>query len=218
MRVRILRLLVASALAVAPIRAALAQSSQQMPDPDRERKKADFILGLLANSGPITFRVSVDVSAEPNLQQALSSYLLRELRSLPNVVIVDSKPTWSFHVVSFETRSVSNARTGYAVAVAITKPESVESLRPILDMCCSPPGQFRISDDSWQKAKSLFEDKESLVTLWLRTFGESQLNEGSSRIVAEFDSAYLEPLRKSDQAMREHIEQYRRQVSSPPPQ
>jgi hypothetical protein len=217
-RAHIGRLLVVSALAVVPVRAALAQSSQQLPDPDRERKKAEFILGLLANSGPITFRVSVDVSAEPNLQQALSSYLLRELRSLPNVVIVDSKPTWSLHVVSFETRSVSNVRTGYAVAVAITKPESVESVRPILDMCCSPPGQFHISDDSWHKAKSIFEDKESLVTLWLRTFGESQVNEGCSRIVAQFDSTYLEPLRRSDQETRERIEQYRRQVSSPPPQ
>lgn len=218
MRMCLLRLLIASALAIAVVRPALAQSSQQMPDADRERKKADFILGLLANSGPLTFRVSIDVAAEPNLQQTMSSYLLRELRSLPNVVIVDSKPTWSLHVVSFETRSVSNMRTGYALAVAITKPESVESVRPILDMCCAPPGQLRINDDSWQKAKNLFQEKESLVTLWLRVFGESQVNQECGRIVAEFDSTYLEPLRRSDQETRERIEQYRRQVSSPPPQ
>ena len=218
MRMYILRLFIASSFAIAAIRPALAQSSQQVPAVDRERQKAEFILGLLANSAPLTFRVSVDVSADPDLQQTLSSYLLRDLRSLTNVVIVDSKPTWSLHVVSFETRSVTNVRTGYAIAVAITNPESIESFRTILDMCCAPPGQFRINDESWQAAKTLFHEKESLVTLWLYTLGESQVGQECSRIVAKFDSTYLEPARKSDQELRDRIEQYRRQMPSPPPQ
>lgn len=193
------------------------QRPQEQPgDVNRERSLNNFILGLLESSSPLSMRVSLTISADPNLKATLSSYLLRELRQLPNVVVVDQNAYLSLRVVSFETVSTSQAPTGYVVAIAITKPDHLDSDRLVLDTFCSAPGERRMSEDSWQKIRTHFEGRESFETLWLRTIGTPNLRDACSRIVADFDSEYLEPLRKADQDMRDQIKEIRKQQGVAP--
>ena len=190
-----------------------------LPDTSRERNIGTFILGLLENSPPLSVRGSVDVSADDDLKDTLSSYLLRELRQLPNIVVVDEKSAnYAIHIVGFATVAKSQTATGYAMAIAITKPEHLENDRSLVESVCAAPGERTISDDKWQLLKGKFDNQDSLQALWLRTAGTSALRDLAARIIADFDVQFIEPLRKGDQDMRDQIKDFRKRQPAPTPQ
>src|SRR5215467_1700638 len=68
-----------------------------------------------------TSRVSVDVSAKDEIKNEIISYAGRELRSLGDIVIVESKPNYRISIVAITTHNQANQETGYALSVTATE-------------------------------------------------------------------------------------------------
>ena len=92
---------------------------------------------------------------------------------------------------------VGGRETGYTLAIAITAPENLSNARLVLDLAFGPEETYAIPDAKWDEVKDVFENKEDLLDLWLRTFGTNALRDGAASIVADFDSEFLEPRRAS---------------------
>jgi len=164
----------------------------------------------------LSIRVAVTVSADQEFKDTLSSYLLRELRELPNVTVADEKADWKLHIVALRNSLVGGRVTGYTVAIAITSPESIEYDRLALDAAFAPDEPEGIPKEKWDAVKDIFEGKEDFIDLWVRTFATPDMREQTASMVADFDSAYLEPRRKSHQQWLDRLNESRKKRGLPP--
>jgi hypothetical protein len=68
-------------------------------------------------------RVQVEVSAPTNdLRDQLVSYITRNLRSLGDVEVVDTNPTFKISIVSLSNTLMSGQSGGYTISTVILKP------------------------------------------------------------------------------------------------
>ena len=161
-------------------------------------------------------RLGVTVSADQEFKDTLSSYLLRELRQLPNVTVADDKADWKLHIVALRNSLVGGRITGYTVAIAITSPENIEWDRLALDAAFAADQPDGIPEAKWEAVKDIFEGKEDFIDLWVRTFATTDLRDQAAEMVADFDSSYLEPRRKSYQQWLDRLNERRKQGGLPP--
>ncbi len=132
------------------------------------------VLGLCTTQGSaqtLAFDVQVEITAKSKeVQDAVESYILRELRTLGDVNIVTAKTLLSLKIVVLETRN-QEAVTGYALSVAATRIAA-----------CTIGGRRRTCE--------LFEDQALYVD------SADKLRALCEEIVTDFDIRHLKDLRK----------------------
>ncbi len=74
-----------------------------------------------SNRQPSTIRVSLSITGDNGLDSIIRSYLSRDFREIPDVVITDDDPMFTIHIVAMDTKIGPNAvRSGYAMSIVTT--------------------------------------------------------------------------------------------------
>jgi len=145
-------------------------------------------------------RVSVEVQADvEQLRNDITSYVDRELRSLGDVSVTDSEPTYVLEIIAAKVHNTGGAPLGTSISVLIT--------RPLVG---------RSYFDMWLKDKVASETIDALANYYAgavevvghSTWYGADLQVQCRNIVTGFDTRVLVPARK---VYKDWIEQQKRQ-------
>lgn len=142
-----------------------------------------------------SIRVSVNVTAKDDINNLITSYVTRELRSISDVVIVDTNPEWVLSIVAFEVKSKVGEKTGVAFSTVVLEPFNNEILTRMLQEKFKDIGLIITSN------LNVFH------TQWLQIGSDSDVRSICSKIVADFDGEHLEKQRKLNQQFKELSEE-----------
>jgi hypothetical protein len=167
------------------------------------------ILPSLSLAEGYKYKVKLAVSCD-RCADTVRSYIARELRKLPDVVVTDVEPDYELSVVALETRTQTGAKTGYAMAVlvvdltlrnevAASEAQSYELLRKIIAKC---PGEgSEILDNSLKRQAHLLAMNLAKLAgepkLSIRTFPQDSLEQQCRDVIAQFDGSELERSRQA---------------------
>ena len=144
-------------------------------------------------SPPFLGRVQVSVSASDSIKGKIESYLSRELRSLGDIVVTDDNPRWLLSIVALESESKGGYKTGVDLSVVILKPFNNQLL----------------IDNAPEKSKEaisfLTSSLYSYSDHWLLMGAPEELRSICNRIIADFDSRYLNESRKVWRLINEYL-------------
>ena len=77
------------------------------------------------------------VSAKDEIKNDIISYISRELRSLGDVVVVDSQPNYTISIVALNSRNKANEDIGYAFSVVVTSELTGQYIATLTSDCKS---------------------------------------------------------------------------------
>lgn len=137
-------------------------------------------------------RVELSVSSSEQITGEGTSYLSRELRSLPDVTIVEQDPDWLMSVVALEVKTKGGYTAGVAISIVILKPYKTAPLKVVVGP---------LTPDKEKLVDMATTDLYSYQGQWLRTGASSELKELCQGIIADFDSKHLDKDRKFHQEM-----------------
>jgi hypothetical protein len=132
-------------------------------------------------------KVKLDVVAPDKIKDEVRSYLSRELRSLGDVTIIEDKPSWSISIIIVPTDTVSGQHLGYAYATLVTQPLHTDYLDKYA----------KCDADSKEMLRGALETGEIIYRFNVQTSATDELQEISKKLIAEFDSRFLDEERKS---------------------
>lgn len=144
---------------------------------------------------PLEFRVHVVIKADPGLSNQVQSFLTRELRSLPDVVVTDENPFWQIEVVALELGS----HAGYALSVVTSELVDEQTLSDILRSTLGASEKAAVFAKKWASGTVRIDSHG------LRLIPAEGLKHACQAIVADFDSEELEPVRKGAPKVREEM-------------
>lgn len=144
------------------------------------------------NNSRFTSRVKVTVSSNDNIQDIVKSYLNRELRSLNDVELVDTDPDWEIEVLAMELKTSSGNKPGVVLSTVLSlyydKQVVINLIKPMY-IDTLPPNGLQVTHYHWLNVDS----KDNLQNM-------------CNKMIAEFDSQYLEEGRKSFRKMKESLQ------------
>lgn len=140
-------------------------------------------------------RVQLCVTADENIKSRLQTYLEGELRSLDDISAVDEEPDYEIFVVGMTSYNTYNDIIGYSIATTIIKPFKKDTFLIILQSANVTPNVINTFD-------MLTRNLSKYCTTMINT--DSDLKRISEKIIAAFDTDYVEADRK------EHREVYGR--------
>ncbi|MCG2776971.1 MAG: hypothetical protein L6406_14970 [Desulfobacterales bacterium] len=163
-----------------------------------------------ARSSRNPYRVSVTVQADESIERSINSYIKRELRSINDVVIVDTDAAFELRVLGGEIKQADAIVIHYTVLETLhcsyVSIELYSAMKDFLEV--NFPEMDIVTRLKYQNQfyKILLEKAPDL-----RHYGHGGLEVGSftylekfcRRIVATFDTVYLEPQRRGTQAGRD---------------
>lgn len=154
------------------------------------------VFGLTAHAADtsnlrFSARVKVTVSAPDNIKGAVSSYLNRELRSLNDVELVDTKPEWEINVLAMELKTVGGYKSGVVLSTVIINSFDNQMLSVFFQPNLKDIGLYMTSSLSW------YPDH------WMNVGSTDDLQRLCKDIVADFDTKHLEESRKSFRRAKE---------------
>jgi len=132
----------------------------------------------------IQFQIKVNVSGDPSIKTLVSSYLNRELRALGDVELVNNNADWSMSIICAQTESIGGYPSSVLLSVVITE------LYPNAAIVSMLPTESKQPGDEITSNLYLARDH------WVRSGSQGNLQEICSKIVADFDTLYLEKERQ----------------------
>ena len=130
--------------------------------------------------------VKLKVSADKSIEHLITSYIKRELRSLGDVRIVEKyeDAMWQLELLGIEAEIRGGYQTGVVLTVLILRPFHNQPLLRVL------PEEYR------HRCNIATSGLHYFCNQWLRTGSSEDLRRICEKIVADFDSKYLEESRK----------------------
>ena len=86
-----------------------------------------------------TARVQVTVSSSDDISNRIKSFLTRELREIPGVIVTNMDPNWIISIVAMETKNQIGTVTGYAISYTLLMSFNPETFKELL----------RLTEDQW---------------------------------------------------------------------
>lgn len=172
-----------------------------------------------------SIRVRVDVKANKAMKNQVESYLKQELRRLGDVTVTNYNPNWRIVVLALEVRNKAKLKTGvvlsYVVlASLVDNKETAEYIRRQLDKQRTEIKRKKNSDKmldetklnlKWRAISSNLEYISALLRFnypclffncGLYAGAPGDLKRICEKIVADFESCFLEPLRETKEKMK----------------
>jgi len=167
----------------------------------------DYYEWFLEQIEPFQARIKVSVSADDDMTNQIVSLVTRELRSLGDVLIVETKPDYILHVVALKTELKGGYPTGHAMSVVVGRlvspqfPSSQESAASseFMDKLKASTSRKQYEKFAWEAAE------RQALPLQHRLLVGADLRAQCETIVGDFDAEILQPLRQDSQALREMI-------------
>lgn len=139
-------------------------------------------------------KVRIDVTADNDIKNSVSSYLNRELRSLGDVDIVDNDYHWALSILAVQLTTIGGYKSGVAISTVILTPFTnavfVGLFKP----------EYR--DGGLALTSNLFQYPDQ----WLNVGQTDALQNLCKEVIAQFDTKYLEEQRKSYRSFKEFLE------------
>ena len=133
---------------------------------------------------PFKYKIKVSVTLEGAAGDLLTSNLLRELRTRPDIEVVDDNvPPNDLSVVVVRTHDA------YAAAVLLTAAGEIEAI-----MYFSEKAECAPSREEMRKARTDYPDLAEVTGLWV--FTDASLTSLAERIAATVDTIGVEPRRQ----------------------
>ena len=163
---------------------------------------AEAVVGVPQTDEP--FRVQLEMKTDTDLKVQLSSFIGRELRTLGDVVIVESKPDYNLHVLSLQLTTVGGRKAGIAVHSQVTSPiDFKERFSPFLKCDLSGSG-FNL-----RLVEIFATGYVSIETgnIYSGNHDIDGIRNMATRIVTSLDSDVLEPRRAEQRIMKEALQE-----------
>jgi hypothetical protein len=142
------------------------------------------------------FRVSVMVSGSDSLKKLVASYITKELRSLPDVVVVEKEPEYTISIVATELKRKKGYTAGFVLSLVELKlfdtKHFLEDIKTVMFPNLVPEG-IRQYVETQMPGLCRIHYQQAI------TGSEKELSSTCSTIVANFDRRNLEPLRPERQ-------------------
>jgi hypothetical protein len=147
---------------------------------------------------PFSAKVKVWVTADGELKSLLSSFVTRELRTLPGVLVTDEQPEWELRIVAITVKNQGSREVGYALSTATLK-RFGEAPIDFLERVGGLKTEF--VPFLKKSTRDLYDVKELQVVI----IPQSHLQRKCQELVAAFDTEYMEPARKEWQEIEELV-------------
>ncbi len=134
---------------------------------------------------PFSTKVCVMVGAEDYIRGKIDSYIKRELRSLSDVTLVDEGADWKLSILAMEPSTRGGGKGGVVISWVILKPFNNQWLSTLFQDGYKELG-LTLTD-------GLCREEDHL----LKVGPSEELRSMCEEMVADFDSDYIEPERKS---------------------
>jgi hypothetical protein len=152
---------------------------------------------------PFSARVSVSISANEKIKGLIKTYISSELRSLGGIVLTDVKPRWVLNIVALEPETKGGLKMGVILSTVVLEPFDnryvVSQVSPKSKEVVSSftSGLYRYSDH------------------WIHTGASRDLKNLCEKIVANFDSNYIKPVKDSRQRYMDTVQPKMNQAITP---
>lgn len=143
-----------------------------------------------------TFRVTLDVSGSELIKGEVVSYISRELRSLTDIVLVDSDPDLRVEVVALANKDRLGNLLGYTLSIVVAKRLKPAFVRGVINAFVHKDGERKLMLD-------LFSSQERLISHSIVTGAD--LQGLSKKIVADIDGEVIEAERKEWQSIVDDV-------------
>ena len=137
---------------------------------------------LWAQTSPTPWHVtiSIEVGADEPLKARITSYLTRELRSIPGITIGDTHVDYGIEVVAVSTPNL--------IALSVVKTEPYEAFIKVL--------KDKITDQQSKLYLDQMRNAVNVVGHGIRTTPVEKLDQTCKDLIADFDGGLLESNRK----------------------
>jgi hypothetical protein len=140
-------------------------------------------------------RIQIVIDADDDIKDEVSSYLMREFRSLGDVEGVESNPQFTVRVVALRLRNVAGQANGIALSVVVARPAPLDMIRSYY---------LKPLDERALKAfNQLINGSEFIEGHYLQIGGKDDLESVCKKVVAKIDSNSLERMRKTFQEYKD---------------
>ena len=155
--------------------------------------------------------VQLDFSiTEQELEDQISSYVRRELRSLGDVIEVDEDPAYELSFLGFIIHTKARHESGFALSVLVLSPWDITSL---YDDCLSETAPSDLKD-RFQRFTTYLPPYR-IQEHYLRAGSPDDVRSVCQKLVADIDAAVFQPHRKAPSQLkkiREIHEQRMREI------
>ena len=152
---------------------------------------------------PFSARVSVSVSANEKIKGLIKGYVSSELRSLGGIVLSDVSPRWVLSIVALEPETKGGLKMGIILSTVVLEPFDN---RYVVSQA-SPKSKEVVS--SFTSGLYRYSDH------WIHTGALGDVKILCEKIVANFDSIYIKPLKDSRQKYIDTLQPTRNQAIMP---
>ena len=142
-------------------------------------------------------RISLEVSASPELKGIITSYLARELRKIDDVIVSDTRPLFRIGCVAMKNYNQAGYPVGYTLSFATTNtmPGTLTGLI----------AKSKLSPEDAQTVLSLNSNRGVLVYHFVQVCGTNELQSVCRQVVTQMDGELIESARQFAQTYAESL-------------
>jgi hypothetical protein len=152
---------------------------------------------------PFSARVSVSVSAHEKIKGLIESYIGSELRSVGGIVVTDVSPRWVLSIVALESETKGGLKLGVTLSTVVLEPFDNQYIVSLV----SPKSKEAVS--SFTSGLHRYSDH------WIITGASQNLKTMCEKIVANFDSNHIKPVKDSWQKYIDTMQPKMNQATTP---
>jgi hypothetical protein len=152
---------------------------------------------------PFSARVSVSVSAHEKIKGLIESHITSELRRLGDIVVTDVSPRWVLSIVAVESETKGGLKLGVILSAVVLEPFENQYVVSLV----SPKSKEAVS--SFTSGLHRYSDH------WISTGASQDLKTLCEKIVANFDSHHIKPVKDSWQTYIDTMQRRMNQTTTP---
>jgi hypothetical protein len=152
---------------------------------------------------PFSARVSVSVSANDKIKGLIKSHISAELRRLGGIIVTDVSPRWVLSIVALESETKGGLKLGVTLSTVILEPFDNQYVVSL------------VSPKSKEVASSFTSGLHRYSDHWISTGASQDLKTMCEKIVANFDSHHIKPVKDSWQKYIDTMQPKMNQATTP---
>ena len=160
------------------------------------------VLCLAQDLQPFSARVSVSVSGHEKIKGLIESHITSELRRLGDIVVTDVSPRWVLSIVAVESETKGGLKLGVILSAVVLEPFDNQYVVSLV----SPKSKEAVS--SFTSGLHRYSDH------WISTGASQDLKTMCEKIVTDFNSNHIKPLKDSRQKYNDTLRPMK-QVTTP---
>jgi len=168
-------------------------------------------LSIFGNQDQKDLKIRVSLSVSGDSKDEIYSYMARELRSLNDVLVSENEARFELHVVAIFPQYTTGVKTG-GISIATTILDNYAKFF----VSAIVSAAFKDKPELKKLADNSIQHLTTFTNIWINTGSLKEMKRVCESIIAQFDTQYLENVRKNIQKIRENITQEVRSLGKNP--